>query len=505
MESHLTFLREQMGIMQHHDAVTGTEKQHVASDYARRLQVGIEACKSNTKIILNQFTTGKINEPYPQNYHSLQNPSKKNYTFEFQNCLDLNISRCEISENSNNFIITLYNPLGYSTYEYIRFPVPDKNYNVTDYRGVATPVQFVPVPESVMNLNYRFSNSRYELIFLANELPPMGYKSYYVSKDIAQSSEELSTEKGPTVIRIERSPAEVVGNKFFNITFDSNGLLSSIKYDDFDIPLSQNFYYYEAALGNNEEFKNRSSGAYIFRPNSTLQLINATPEITIIRGDLVDEVHQVFSLWASQVIRVYKDDNHIEFEWMVGPIPVEDKIGKEIVTKYTSQIQSNGEFYTDSNGREMLMRKRNFRTYKANIQEPVAGNYYPLVTKVAIQDNSYRMAVLVDRAQGGSSLNDGELELMVHRRLLHDDAFGVAEALDEVAFGSGLIARGKHYLIFGKRVTENPTIEGHERFLQGKKLVSPWPFFSDVSSMSFEDWKNLYVNIVSEILIIIIV
>uniref|UniRef100_A0A182KEA5 alpha-mannosidase n=1 Tax=Anopheles christyi TaxID=43041 RepID=A0A182KEA5_9DIPT len=34
-EAHLTALREVMGVMQHHDAITGTEKQHVADDYAR--------------------------------------------------------------------------------------------------------------------------------------------------------------------------------------------------------------------------------------------------------------------------------------------------------------------------------------------------------------------------------------------------------------------------------------------------------------------------------------
>lgn len=32
-----------MGIVQHHDAVSGTEKQHVADDYALRLSDGIDA------------------------------------------------------------------------------------------------------------------------------------------------------------------------------------------------------------------------------------------------------------------------------------------------------------------------------------------------------------------------------------------------------------------------------------------------------------------------------
>ena len=52
-----------------------------------------------------------------------------------------------------------------------------------------------------------------------------------------------------------------------------------------------------------------------------------------------------------------------------------------------------------------------------------------------------------NESQGGSSLSDGEMELMVHRRLLDDDAFGVGEALNETAFGVGLVARGKHFLV----------------------------------------------------------
>lgn len=44
-------------------------------------------------------------------------------------------------------------------------------------------------------------------------------------------------------------------------------------------------------------------------------------------------------------------------------------------------------------------------------------------------------------------MRDGEVELMVHRRLLHDDAFGVGEALNEIAYGDGIIARGVHWLL----------------------------------------------------------
>lgn len=114
------------------------------------------------------------------------------------------------------------------------------------------------------------------------------------------------------------------------------------------------------------------------------------------------------------MIRVYKDENFAEFEWLVGPIPIEDKVGKEIISRFESNIKSNGVFYTDSNGRELLRRRRNHRdTWDLELLEKVSGNYYPVTAKIAIEDEKVRLAVLTDRAQGGSSLTDGAVELMV--------------------------------------------------------------------------------------------
>ena len=42
----LNLLREAMGIMQHHDAVTGTEQQHVADDYSRLLTKGFHVSQN---------------------------------------------------------------------------------------------------------------------------------------------------------------------------------------------------------------------------------------------------------------------------------------------------------------------------------------------------------------------------------------------------------------------------------------------------------------------------
>lgn len=41
----LRLLREAMGIMQHHDAITGTEKQHVLQDYVRVLHRAVKTAE----------------------------------------------------------------------------------------------------------------------------------------------------------------------------------------------------------------------------------------------------------------------------------------------------------------------------------------------------------------------------------------------------------------------------------------------------------------------------
>ena len=55
--------------------------------------------------------------------------------------------------------------------------------------------------------------------------------------------------------------------------------------------------------------------------------------------------------------------------------------------------------------------------------------------------------VNIDRSQGGGSIYDGSIEIMVHRRILHDDSLGVGEALNETAYGKGLVVSGKHILL----------------------------------------------------------
>ncbi|CAH1141510.1 unnamed protein product [Phyllotreta striolata] len=462
----LNAMREAMGVMQHHDAITGTEKDHVAHDYARILTDGIKECEDITSKALNKMISPNLDNP-----------------INFVNCPLLNISQCEFTEKRPNFIVTIYNPLSRPVSKFVRLPVTGKSYQVVDPSGKKLDTQLVPIADAVRAIPGRASAAQNELIFQATALPPLGFKSYYVQR---LSGNEIS--KVQTLRNYKLGEAE------FQID-TRTGLINKVTINEQTIDLKQEFYYYKGAVGNNSKFIDRSSGAYIFRPEGDAIKVSDKADLKIYKGSLVSEIHQKFNDWISQVIKVYGGENYIEFDWIVGPIPVDKSNGKEVVTRYKTALKSNSTFYTDSNGRETLTRIRNFRpNWNLKLDEPVAGNYYPVTAKIALrdEDRGLEVAVLTDRAEGGTSLKDGEIELMLHRRCIHDDGFGVGEALNETAFDKGLVVRGSHYVVVGQTNNKNPggkTVAAQERDIIQQKLLSSWIFLSDINDYTEEQYR----------------
>jgi lysosomal alpha-mannosidase len=63
--------------------------------------------------------------------------------------------------------------------------------------------------------------------------------------------------------------------------------------------------------------------------------------------------------------------------------------------RYDTDIQTNGYFYTDANGREVLERKRDYRpSWTYTVYESVSGNYYPVASRIWIKDNKRQMTIL---------------------------------------------------------------------------------------------------------------
>uniref|UniRef100_A0A240SWY6 Alpha-mannosidase n=1 Tax=Glossina morsitans morsitans TaxID=37546 RepID=A0A240SWY6_GLOMM len=437
--NNLNKLKQSLGIMQHHDAITGTCKQHVVNDYTRILSSALTLAEHTAKMALQKLTSLK--------------------TGQFVSCLQLNISICEFTQNRpNNLLVTVYNPLTRATKQYVRIPVPRGYYMVKDFKGNAVKSQLVPLPEELIALKYLRPNlTQYDLVFEA-EVEKLGHyhikstNGDFESQNVSVDSEMKELSKEPQ--------GEMVGNSLVKLFFDNNGFLWKVEMNGVSANVSQKFLFYEAT----KEGDKQTSGAYISAP--LIQGANIRSfkiDLKIYDGPLVKEIHQHFNNWTSQVIRIYEGVSRVEFEWLIGPIPVGDRLGKEVVTVFSSDIRNQYVFHTDSNGREMINRKR-------NIMKEIPGNYYPITGRIVLEDDKKRMTLLNDRAQGGSCLGDGTLELMLHRRLLHDDSRGLGEPLNDTT-----VARGKIYMILNSADNDTAT---EERLIQQELHLPVWLFFS---------------------------
>ncbi|GKY91492.1 hypothetical protein MPSEU_000121400 [Mayamaea pseudoterrestris] len=436
-------LENALAVAQHHDAVSGTAKQHVADDYSKRLQAGLDEAAA--------FVAHKLKRVM------LEHPALDIVDLEY--CQLLNETICEVSENVTRtsdrpLIVVVYNPLAYKYASIVRLPIAaGTNYQVErldDSKEFLPRVQVVqPMLDPRPNL---VGGQKHVLHFNTGNLPAAGAVAFRVSKlnrtksatigSFESQSQLLATQRGLGDKGKETSIA--ISNEFLTATFNrSTGMLEHVDASRVALDLEQTT-----------------------PEQSLLPLLPANGKANFIKTDVGTEVHVAFKVpWVHQVTRIFETQPFIEIEYTVGPIPIDDGRGKEIVTRWQSNIESDVTFYTDSNGREFQERRKNHRpSWNLTTYEPVAGNYYPVNTAIYIKDKTNAMFILTDRSQGGASLESGSMELMVQRRTLVDDGRGVDEPLNETTggmtayppygnasrVGDGAVIRGVHRIMVGQ-------------------------------------------------------
>ncbi|KAK9003932.1 hypothetical protein V6N11_001751 [Hibiscus sabdariffa] len=446
-------LADALAIAQHHDAVSGTQRQHVAADYALRLSIGY---KEAEKVVASSLAFLA---------ESRSSTGQGNSVTSFQQCPLLNISFCPPSEaalsSGKNLVVIIYNSLGWKREETVRIPVSTDRVIVKDSEGREVESQLLPISNSTSRIRSHYVKAylgenpsetvKYWVAFSVS-VPPLGFSTYIVAttKETEGPSSTISTVHA---YEASQNNSIEVGQGSLKLLYsaDEGKLLRYVNTKNSVSAFAEQSYgYYSGNDGTDKD--PQASGAYVFRPNGTFSIKSENQtRLTVVRGPLLDEVHQQLNLWISQVTRVYKEKEHAEVEFSIGPIPVNDGIGKEIITQIKTTMTTNKTFYTDSNGRDFIKRIRDFRKdWELQVNQPIAGNYYPINLGIYVQDNSTELSVLVDRSVGGSSLADGQIELMLHRRLIHDDVRGVGEVLNETVCVAeecdGLTIIGKFYL-----------------------------------------------------------
>ncbi|KAL1517914.1 hypothetical protein ABEB36_001614 [Hypothenemus hampei] len=454
----LDTLREASGVFQHHDGITGTEKENVAHDYMHLLHNGIIKCEELTNKALGSLV--------------------KSDNTDYTTCHMLNISECVTSETQDDFIITLYNPLGRSVTKYVRIPIVDdtKEITVTDPSGEQLLTQIIPIHDSVLQIPGRNSSAKFDLLFKASDIPALGYKQFYFHRNSTASRREFNI------------PQDI--DKNIQMTH-TNGT-TKISIDEYDFSLD--YLYYSGFVGNASADEFLPSTPYIFRPDPDIPVQNISTNASGIHysGPLVSETQMFLNEWFSYTTRVYTNPIIFEFNYVVGPLPYEEH-GVEVIARFKTNLEYDDKIYTDANGREIIGRVRNFRdTWNVTIAEPEAGNYYPIVTGVTLfNGTSVGFAILNDRAQGGGSLDYQNVEFMIHRNTIQSGQ-GVGEPLNETAFDVGVVSRGSHYVII-PNLSNDQSSELTPKELSQEIYLDSWIFFSSTEGLSFNDYQKKHV------------
>ena len=160
--------KNEIGIMTHHDAITGTSPQMTVSDYIQRIFSGSEALKEVVNRTYNKLL------PKEESIFSIP---KQIF------CDGLNVSECHVSENNEEFTLNIYNPIGRPVSQWIRVPiVSDSNYEVIDSNGVQIKeVHRIPIASEVLKIPGRVSAAKLELVFKANIIA-LGFQTFFIRK-----------------------------------------------------------------------------------------------------------------------------------------------------------------------------------------------------------------------------------------------------------------------------------------------------------------------------------
>lgn len=427
----LTKARQNLALFQHHDAITGTSKAFVMSDYALKLFEGIQDCAAIQSHAV-QCLLSKAGDLGAAPSARIVIPDSDRQTYDQPTYrLALNVDK---SRPRN---IVVFNSHGRRKTEIVRILVSDANVRVLDSDGAVVKHQVNPVWNSSETDDQPLTMSKvcFELLFFA-VLEPLSLTTFTVRK-APNADGHLATVyckncAGHSVFAVKpvRLGDVQLENDHFQVLFEGKtGLMSSIvdKSTGTSHHVDIDFAAYQSA-----QFH---SGAYLFMPDPNLRETEKKvlddypgPSIVIVTsGPLSSEITVIYRI-ITHTVRLYHGksveskglyvENVVDFEQ-----PPKNR-ETELFMRLSSSID-NGDppvIYTDSNGFQMQKRVTVKRV-------GIEGNYHPATTAAYIEDDKRRLTVLVNHAQGVLGWEPGRIELMLDRRTLYDDSRGMGEGV----------------------------------------------------------------------------
>uniref|UniRef100_A0A3Q2DSS8 mannosyl-oligosaccharide 1,3-1,6-alpha-mannosidase n=1 Tax=Cyprinodon variegatus TaxID=28743 RepID=A0A3Q2DSS8_CYPVA len=192
------------------------------------------------------------------------------------------------------------------------------------------------------------------------------------------------------------------------------------KDDPEEVKVQMQFIIYGTRLSKDK------SGAYLFLPDGKAKPYNQKepPAVRVVEGPLFSEVVAQYQHFE-QTVRIHNvpgvDGLSVDITTLVD---IRDQTNKELAMRLVTNIQSGDVFYTDLNGFQIQPR----RFYQ---KLPLQANFYPMPSQAYIQDSHHRLTLHTAQSLGVSSLESGQLEVIMDRRLMQDDNRGLGQGLKD--------------------------------------------------------------------------
>nr|XP_044988386.1 alpha-mannosidase 2 isoform X1 [Jaculus jaculus] len=417
----LTEARRNLGLFQHHDAITGTAKDWVVVDYGTRLFNSLIALEkiigdSAFLLILKDKNTYKSysSEPF------LEMDMKQNS----QDSLPQK-HIIQLSTRDPRYVV-VYNPLEQERNSVITIYVSSPKVQVLSDSGIPVEVQVSAVWSEARTI----LQTAYEVSFLAH-IPPLGLKLYKIIES-ERSNSPLADyvlyngvmEDGTFHIKnmVDVVDAITIENSFMALWFDQYGLLEKMKTkeDGKHHEIKVHFSWY-GTTGRRDK-----SGAYLFLPDGHAQpyVSSKLPFVIVTRGRIYSDVTCFFD-YVTHKVRLYNihgiEGQSVEVSNIVDIRTVHNR---ELVMRISSKINNQNRFYTDLNGYQIQPRRTMSKL-------PLQANVYPMTTMAYIQDSEHRLSLLSAQSLGVSSLTTGQIEVFMDRRLMQDDNRGLGQGVHD--------------------------------------------------------------------------
>ncbi|KAK3091397.1 hypothetical protein FSP39_019585 [Pinctada imbricata] len=451
--------RRTHGLVQHHDAITGTSAASTVKDFENRISAAIEALKG----VLTRSIDSILLKDKAKSSVDLS-------SIDVQKQPDQPVERRVIPVKVDGTQMVFTNSHSQPRTEIISLIVNSADVMVLDQDEKEVQVQVNPCWS-----NYNQAVEGMYEIFFPVHLPAMSVAVYVLKKDDESKNihfGNIHVYNGDVATVGKRFEKEVKGNRVKEFRFDSGEL--SVFFS------GETGLLKEICRGSGEKkcsaidldwifYKGDNNNAYCMGKDATPNLIfNSRSFVKVVTGKLVTQVTVNHRLLQHTVTLYNTDGIQGSFVYIenVATLTHEDDKNKELLMRLSTSVKNdNMQYYTDENSFQYVSRvtRKNY---------PMAANYFPITSHAFIQDSETRLNVHSAQPVGVGSFKTGSLEFLIDRV--------------PTFYGKGL----------DEAVTDNkPTLSKFIIHLEAFDLNSRMPPVDDPRNrLDFSSWEGYIVN-----------